>query len=268
MKLYELAGVKKFASMNHEQVIQYLETNLGKGKFKLLGKGWFGYAVMIGADVYKFWMVDSGYHDFVEYCLKDQSNPYLPVFKSKIKTMPAFFLKNEGAKDKVFYVKMEMLKPVPSNFTLSQPYMIGLGDKDVKLHNWNDDDDWTDKEKERGYKHPKTYKGAKRVFDLDYEGVLEAINHTSSVLELCENLTAGYEIVITPKTINPVAKALMEQLILMKKNIKQRKGHWIDISPDNTMMRGDQIVLTDPIANQEDSVLAKKIVHIATEAGL
>lgn len=110
MKLDELLGVKKFYDKHLDDVKKAFVAN--GSKFKKLGLGATGEAYGKNDLVYKFWLEDSAYEKYVEYCLKHQNNPHVPKFLSKIKSIHSFFLRPSEFPDKIKYIKMEKLTDI------------------------------------------------------------------------------------------------------------------------------------------------------------
>lgn len=112
MKLYELAGIKQFKDLKAKQAIERIrrEANINRTSLKFLGAGTNAVALTDGANVFKFWHRDSAYDKFVRLCQRDDS-PYLPKFKSKVKTLPALIKDKFNKPIDVKFVKMELLKP-------------------------------------------------------------------------------------------------------------------------------------------------------------
>jgi len=83
MKLFELSGIKKYASMSGTLIMKMLEK---EGVFKkLLGKGVYGYAFELSdSEVLKIWVDDKAYEEYIAYCIKHQDNPYLLKVHGKI----------------------------------------------------------------------------------------------------------------------------------------------------------------------------------------
>lgn len=106
----ELVGVKKFANMTHLDIVKYLKDTFGEGRFRVLGDGTNAIALELNGVVYKFWLKDSAYEDFVRYAAKNQDNPLLPKIRSGIKELPAFFVRSNLAPDTIRYVKLEFLE--------------------------------------------------------------------------------------------------------------------------------------------------------------
>lgn len=225
MRLFELTGVKSLQYSSVTELINLLQ----KGRFAEIGKGNFA-KVFIGPDnsIYKFWLVDSAYEKFVDFALAHQSNPFLPKFKSKVKTLTRFFHSDPSFPKKIKYIKMEWLQELSNNYmlpgtlvpvvqiikTLYKSCVV----KDVDLETV----DWVEKfgsnlrseasERERKNFYKFLYDLAYTLLDLD-------------TLDVKDRVTAGD---------GP------DKLDLNEHNIMLRRGT-------------DQIVIVDPVASEADA---------------
>lgn len=115
MFLTELTGIKKLSVKSAKGIIVWLKREFltGGSRLRVLGHGANGFALTNGKTVFKFWARDSAYEQFVLYAMKNQDNPFLPKFKSRIRTLPrAFSIEDFDAPvQKAKYVKMELLQP-------------------------------------------------------------------------------------------------------------------------------------------------------------
>ena len=111
LRLDELSGTKRLSSMSPAEAVEFVKTEFAAGKTKLrpLGKGALGVALTNGTDVFKFWYQDSAYEKYANFCIANNS-PWLPKFKSKVRTLPKFIKIGDSAKS-IHYVKMELLGP-------------------------------------------------------------------------------------------------------------------------------------------------------------
>lgn len=217
--LKELLGVKKFQDQTADEVIDYLKSHFSS--LKPLGQGASGVALTDGANVYKFWLVDSAYDDFIQYCMKHQSNPLLPKLKSGIKTMPAFFLRHKDSPDVVKYVKMERL-----THALKSDCNVMIS---KKLERWID--------LEHLYYLIESENGEPEdvylnLIDEFKDSQIDVDDLTDELKLLVETLCDIYE-------------------LTQKKNYK-KKSHHPDLHLGNVMMRDKQLVIIDPIANVDD----------------
>lgn len=103
--------------MDYQTVLKDLfgEKSTKNINFTKLGDGANAVALQINGSAYKFWFEDDAYESFIEYVLKNQNNRFLPKLESKIKTLPAFFIRHFNAPDKVKYVKLESLESFKSD---------------------------------------------------------------------------------------------------------------------------------------------------------
>ena len=214
MKLYELTGVKA----HHEKSFDELDAMFGgKGStFKPLGGGLF--AKVYGHDsgvVYKFWAKDTAYEKYVEYCLKNQSNPFIPKFSSKIKTLTVFFKRPASFPDKIKYVKMEKLAPYRNQYLpgTDSPYYSVLKLLVSEVEN-----------------------------DESFETVVSDITRFSKKGSIA-SVRKSYENLLEEQPLKLI-KELFDTLVDIHKHV----GKLNDLHNENIMMRGDQLVILDPAA--------------------
>lgn len=225
-ELNELSGVKKFATMDHQEVLNYLKKTLGDTNFKPLGSGAHGTAVLVGNTVYKFWMMDSAYTDFVKYAKKKPNNPFLPKFLSEIRRMPAFFFRDASAPDWVYYVKVEPLTKLSGD--LSEQY-IEMPFKDQS--------------------------GRKSNIALDLETIINCVKQTNSYKECLQKIGMSFGVSLDENT----APALLRGFLGVLWDLEALDSHYLDLHKENFMMRGDQLVILDPIANIDDNAISNNI---------
>jgi hypothetical protein len=218
MQLDELMGVKKFATMNHSDVIEYINSTFGPGKFEEIGGGSNGVALARGDTVYKFWFKDSAYEDFVSYCEKNKSNPYLPKFKSGVKELPAFFVRSLEAPDRIRYIKMERL-------TVNRQAAIQVTEPP----------------------------------HAQIQGIEYLCDRMSSLLKgmSVDKLLDHYVKFFDDEEIDAPVKLTAEFKLLIKTmgdlfKITSNSGHIFDIHEGNFLVRGEQPVIIDPMANESD----------------
>jgi hypothetical protein len=232
-ELMELTGVKRFHDMTATEVLDQFRATYGNGPIKLLGQGANGAAVMIGDSVYKFWLLDSAYTAFVQYCKTHESNPLLPKFTSQIKKMPAFFIRHADAPDYVNFVKMEKLASNRSilnyRFDLKyQPYeeqFAEIDDGEVDIT---------------------TIKLATALFYFDRLQDSEI----PILTQFTKYLSGYHHMNYKPDILGDELKLFLTTL----HDIKQL-GFTLDLHDENFIMRDDQLVILDPIANTDDLML-------------
>lgn len=222
-ELLELAGVKRFHDMTATEVILYIQDNFGSKNIKVLGNGVHAYAVMIGNAVYKFWLKDDAYTDFVKYCQSNKSNPFLPRFLSDIKRMPAFFIRHKNAPDYVNYVKMEHLQNNDQKF---QNFVFTLNvpnDVDTK----------------------KRLVGINQIIAF-----VDNASHTNDPVSSFLQLFSQYN---EYKYTND---QLPDDMVLFIKTLFEIKSlnhnYELDLHMGNFMWRGEQLVILDPLFNSDD----------------
>lgn len=232
-EIMELAGVKQFDDMTVTEIVNHIKNNFCDGPIKLLGQGVSGVAVQIGLNVYKFWMIDSAYTLFVEYCLNNSHNPFLPKFHSKIKRMRSFFLKHEQAPDHVNYVKMEKLIE-PNDLIMSTTFeLTGI--------TFSSDEE----EDENGH--------------LAYISLRDIIYHVENMpnavippaMNFMQRLNDKRNYNYKTSELSPQLSQLVTTLVDIK-----NMNHHMDLHPKNLMTRQDgQLVIMDPICNKNDMAL-------------
>lgn len=222
-EIMELSGVKRFKDMTSRQVVDYIENNLGTGSIKILGRGAFGVAVMIGQSVYKFWLSDSAYTDYVKYCLTHTDNPCLPKFLSSIKTMPAFFKKHADAPSDIQYIKMEMLS------------QVSINNLDIIISS----------------------KSKKTVSIRTISQIVQRQKgNKDNIISAIVDLTLDWA-EVNISNFNQELVLLIDTFIDINKLIEQNNNHLFDINDSNMMQRGTQLVILDPIANIDDLRLSR-----------
>jgi hypothetical protein len=109
MNLNELTGVKQYKDMQLPDLITKVMSDNG---FEKLGEGSFGVAYKRPGDnyVYKLYVADAGYSQFIEYA-QSHSSPHLPrIFGSK--SLSAFWKRPPKNIDERLYVaKVEYITP-------------------------------------------------------------------------------------------------------------------------------------------------------------
>jgi hypothetical protein len=215
MLINELVGVKKFKDMTATDVLQLLSKNYTSFKdVKLLGQGSNGAAVKIKNDVWKFWMVDSAYEEYVRYCQHNEGNKFLPKFLSNIKKIPAFFIRHEDAPKYVKCIKVEELEPL--GYANDVKFKLNTGKFITLEHVINAADKLTDSEVGDNFRYATA-------------------------------LSAGADRKIE-------ATDLSQDLILLMKTLDEIRNlnHFLDLHGGNFMYRDKQLVILDPIANHDD----------------
>jgi hypothetical protein len=218
-ELTELMGVRKFTNMTSSQVIKYLRDTFGIGDVSILGSGACGVAIKIANNVYKMWMLDSAYGDFVKFCQANPNNPTLPRMLSGIKRIPAFFLRHQSAPNYINYVKIEQLQPVDytqfrfiiQNTSVSAIDVVSLFDT------------------------------CRRSDDI----------HADIVLRLNRRAEFVDQELLTVDDFSSDLKSFIDALIGIYK-IRRIGGHELDFHSGNFMARGDQLVIIDPLYNEDD----------------
>ncbi len=210
--------------MTATEVLDQFRAHYGNGPIKLLGQGANGAAIMIGDNVYKFWMQDSAYTAFVQYCLTNPNNPFLPHFKSNIKKIPAFFIRHENAPDYVNFIKMEKLAPYRTDYWFEM---------NMEIDTTEDEDEYV----------PSSFKLNAVDYALrnlkDGENPLEGVVRSFSKLESHQY------------TVEDLGKDLI--LYINTYQAIKNLGFNMDLHDENFMVRsGGQLVILDPITSKAD----------------
>lgn len=219
-ELMELAGVKRFNTMTSREIAEYFKGLTGDQPVSFVGSGTSAIALKIGNTIYKFWQLDSAYEAFVKYCQGNTNNPFLPKFLSDIKTMPAVFMRHTQAPDDVHYIKIETLQ---SNDDIMSTTFETKDGKSLTLHDItsiiiNVKSFWTSPEKSL-IKYLNSHLGGKYTLD-DLTDPLKQLIQT-----LMDLRTLGFK---------------------------------LDLHDGNFMMRGNQLVIIDPLFDPADVNLNKR----------
>ena len=228
--LDEVMGVKKFANMTFDEVLDYVNQHTGPGKFQVLGHGNSAVALKKGNVCYKFWFKDDAYEKFVKYCLEHQDNPFLPKFYGGIKTLPAFFLRSKNAPDRISYIKMELLE----------------------------EDEWFEF---------RAFENGKRSGTIPFEEVLQAVcdSEGETLKKRIKDVRQGLE-----DYDGKPGKEPTEELIALVKTIEElEKIHpFLDLHEGNALIRdGRQLVIIDPFYTENDKNLTAAFVDATRENG-
>jgi len=227
MKLDELMGIKHLYNKELKDLLNFFSKP--KSDLKFIGKGAIARVFRTSDNyIYKFWIEDKAYEDYVNYCLDNQDNSAVPVFYTPIKTLHAFFKRPSSFPKNIKYIKMEQLKPLNKN-------MIWPGTKNKS--------------------------GDKRDIMEIVFFLKNSINEDGKPV-YTDGLTfekwIDKHLEMTPRA----KKNLLDfkKVIVDLKNLKNIKNN-LDIHSGNIMLRGDQVVLTDPAVVDNDMNLADKIMN-------
>lgn len=233
----EMIGVKKFQNMTSSEIEKYFRG--GIGNVKLLGVGMHAMALQIGNEAYKFWMIDSAYEAFAQYCLKHQDNPFLPKFHSGIKKMPAFFLRDTNAPDVVKYVKMEILQNA----------------RHMNNYSWTAHPEFQDADEEDEW-------GSYRYVNLNTaiqtcdKALFKDLGGFTDALTTLRGDRIKYE----SKNFDPELIQLIQTLM----DLHELGNFEFDLHQGNIMARGEQPVILDPIAHRADVNLNDEFLRFAS----
>lgn len=106
-----LKGVNKFHDMTWRELTTLLEYDYG---IKVVGSGSFGTVFWHPSwnFVYKIFEEDSGYMQFVEFAMKNSYNPHLPKILRAPRQIHAFHMRHHQTSPKLWAVKIEKLDEV------------------------------------------------------------------------------------------------------------------------------------------------------------
>lgn len=221
MKLYELTGVR---ALRDKDLTQLLNDISGEGsKFKKAGEG-VAAQVLVHSDgtIYKFWAKDSGYESFIEFVEKNKDNPHLPKLKSKVKELSSFFKKPESFPEKIKYVKMEKLTPIKYH-TLFEDSKIAIVDV-IRM----------------------IYFGATGKY---HRSEIKPEDALDWILNNLIQDNKGQE--LSKKALD-IVNSLFKTIQKMNNDIPDFKKFGNDMHHDNIMLRGETIVITDPLADDKE----------------
>lgn len=257
MRLDELAGAKKLSDMTPEQAIEFLEKEFAAGRTTLrpIGAGSNGVALTNGQNVFKFWHRDGAYERFVKFCQREQSR-FLPKFKSDVRTLPRLFSTLKSFRDDdagvlrgVKYVKMELLAPFKGDdsFQIWNDKKIldaiGVGRKDTDPYG------------------VLNYMGFESMFlwsgmgDTPREALVELLTHHADIND------ADVDLVPYMEKMNRDLIEMMGVLVRMHKFMG--KDDRMDYGKRNLAMRGEQVVILDPIVDDNDLALNQAMMDFA-----
>jgi hypothetical protein len=194
--------------MNAEQIMDRLEA---AGALKKLGRGAFGLAFELpNGDVLKVWADDNAYEQYIKYAMKNKSNPYLIRVLGKVHE---FKIKNSNDAEfdeRIKFVRIEKLTMASSlkDFGYDEP-------NENKSHNF--------------FQGVQSYINLEDTHETDGKKLLE-------ILRLDEEKST------------PRFEKFLGELIKILGDLNYRKtGHDLDLAVNNFGLRGNQIVLIDPI---------------------
>lgn len=223
MKLFELVGVKAHYDKTQSEIINLIQSG---GKFIKAGDGHFAIVFKHESGVaYKFWAHDPMYEKYIDYCNANHNNKHLPKFKSKIKTLTPFFKRSEHFPDKIKYVKLEILQPYDYEI-----HRLGNTYYDTLI------------------KELTKYANRQLEFESEIESTVAPKSAWGSVVKNC-GVAVRYK---------DDCRQIYDTLLDIIKNV----GPINDLHNSNMMMRGDILVITDPIANLEDIRLMSKLYDL------
>ena len=243
MLLNELTGIKHLKQKSALEILQFLDDQVvaGKSDIEIIGNGANGMAIRLGNYVYKFWVKDSGYENFINYCLKNQGDKYIPTIHGKrIRTLPIDIL---GDGSVIKYVKMDLLEEFYTSdgdleitvFKDEHPFPHTNKCPVVLLLDWISDYSWPD---------TTSYKAFMEPLMSDLCNLFETISGEKYWVELYEK---SDPMDLLTDELNGLCKHLFE--------ISKFTGGetFLDVKLGNIMKdKNGELVILDPLANNSD----------------
>lgn len=258
MKLFELTGVKRLRDKTPQETIDLLRQDFeySRTNLKPLGRGAYAVAFTDGTNVFKFWHKDSAYEKYVDFCHHNTSR-FLPKFKSRVKTLHNLITGNDKPID-INYVKMELLTPFTGSPELQiwakeipreEITALFSDDKKALTSSCFDDD------KTITYGRLFTGAGANWKFQKTIRNAI--VNGIRGGGAYCPHED---DLIPLLKYANPEILELYKLLLRMKAEILNSNPEDMfepaidrfDCAARNLAMRGDQLVILDPVCNAED----------------
>lgn len=256
MRVDELTGIKHLRDRPLSAVLNWIRREFcaGRTKLRVLGRGSNAVALTDGQTVFKFWVKDSAYEQFVEFCLKNQDNPFLPKFKSKIRYLPKalngieMWSREDGKSidvSTVRYVKMEMLQPYKGDggFWLFPPDIRRLVDEDDDIACFIDFDTLLEF---GNYFHGDYHKDVGILFNdimRKFSGMPASLPYEKYTSEL------NHELMAFIKTLSKMSDSLIGE-------------YRFDPGNRNMALRGNQVVILDPIVNDDDLEMNARFLEL------
>lgn len=228
MKLDELLGVKKFYDKHLDDVKKAFVSN--GSLYKKLGSGATATAYAQGDEyVYKFWLMDTAYEKYVDYCLDNQDNPHVPVLYSDIKNLHSFFARTSDFPDKIRYIKMERLTPLKDN--TKWPGVTAKNSKN------------------------KFYTYVETIIDF----ILESIQTGDDINSISDFKKEMFNDPTVEIDVSDKAWKDMYEIFKIMLDLFHTMDYHADYHAGNIMMRGDTVVITDPYCDDESIELSDDI---------
>jgi hypothetical protein len=255
MRLDELVGIKKLRGETPQTVVDFIKKEFAVGRTKLrpLGKGANAVALTDGTTVFKFWAKDSMYEKYVALASANSTNPFFPKFKSGIRKLPTFIssepeLKHYGI-DHIKYVKIELLQPATDEDMWLPIFIDPALDKEIEEATGRNYANGIDLETLGEWGGQFTGNP-----DADLKYILD-----DYLQDYC-----GYDFEYTKhmRKVNPKLVQLIKAFSKTAKLLQDVKYARFDICRNNLAKRGDQLVLLDPIVDEEDIVINDAILGL------
>lgn len=136
MKILEVADKLQLLTIG-----DYLETIAKKNNMDI-ASGTFGVSLIpeYGYKVFKLWMVDHAYEQWVDYCFRHQGKKCIPtIFSKRIRRLSNVFIRHKYTHNKINYITMEKLYKInyAAAVELDNGTRISYGKMFENLHNTN-----------------------------------------------------------------------------------------------------------------------------------
>lgn len=219
MRLNELAGVKSLASKTPDDIIKAL---LEKGVFKkFLGQGVYGIAFQLSNDkVLKVWAGDPAFEGYVKYCAEHSKNPYLLKVFGKPRKLKTTLVDRDDEDDKgslieLNFVRTELLQPITSSSQL------GYDDSSKKV--------------------------ASILSNINFNVVYEGYSDDAQILDGSDDSLKHMG--LDPTKSTEKFRSFIKNVYPILHHFRHVAGFELDLQVANIGLRGNQIVLLDPIVD-------------------
>lgn len=225
MKLFELTGIKVYYNKTVEEIKDLMVSG---GKFIKVGEGYFAVVFTHESNVaYKFWAYDPEYEKFIQICNKHKDNPFFPKFLSPVKTITSFFKRSEIFPDKIKYIKMEILKPYHQQKISGEATLRDFINYFIDVGQYKN--------------------------DKDIPKIIEAMFNSLPMLRKGAVRTEELSKQITD---------LYEALFIIRNELDLDIN---DLHSENYMLRGNQVVITDPVAENSTIMAMREIRELMND---
>jgi hypothetical protein len=260
MRLDELLGYKKYQNMSFNE---FLKDIISKNK-ALIDKGKFSFVAIPkeGNFVYKCWFEDRGYEEFIKIVQAHQDNPFFPKLYGKVRKIPFFFKRPASIDGYLHVVKMEKLETADDkegmDAVLDLLFMIDASGE----QNMTDGEDPTKEKVLNQISKALSYanRDVERNQKINDKRRDDHVQHNSDVTKFTLE-KSDYDLHRATEykkhiehNLGNIEKEIdyfVEALKLLHSVVKSEKVV-SDMHDRNFMLRGHQIVITDPFVTNDD----------------